>query len=84
METFATSKARDRRFGDPVLGEVEFGRVVAERARSLCVLASTRVPTSCCSYPDTDGYEQPKGGRSPRGHHRFRLTVPLRGQVRAA
>jgi hypothetical protein len=48
-------------------GRGEFGRVVAERARSVCALASTLVPTSCCSYPDTDGYEQPKGGSSPRG-----------------
>ena len=45
----------------------EFGRVVAERTCSLCVFASTLVPTSCCSYPDTDGYEQPKEGRSRRG-----------------
>jgi hypothetical protein len=37
------------------------------------VLASTLVPTSCCSYPDTDGYEQPKGGRSRRGHHAVRV-----------
>jgi hypothetical protein len=48
-------------------GRGEFGRLVAERTCSLCVLASTLVPTSCCSYPDTDGYEQPKGRRPTMG-----------------
>ena len=51
--------------------------MVAERACSLCVLADMLFPTSCCSYPDTDRYEQPPGGRFRRATEPVWVRVPL-------